>query len=317
MKVFYCVVWFIFIYLLFLWNLILDIKVIFFIFWFILFFAFLCEFLYKKYYKIQKKFYEFFLYPSVFILLILGWLFLNTGNTQIYEIEYWNQKITFIWMSHIGTQNYYENIWKIIENTREKESILVYEWITMVLDNQEEKEGKTNKNLESIFQNNKLLANKYFHIENRYDNIFRKNWDINIDMNSQQINEIFEELNQNNETSLKSNSEVYWDNINEMQQSKLLQKWKNNYMTKVDIFFLRWYYNIWLFIESLKPKDILSQILVYKRNEYLVSQLEKLDENNIIITYWNGHLEHFLSIVQEKYPDVKIKLLQELDPYKL
>ncbi|MGB2111198.1 MAG: hypothetical protein ACPHY8_05120 [Patescibacteria group bacterium] len=44
----------------------------------------------------------------------------------------------------------------------------------MVLDNQEEKGEKTNKNLESIFQNNKLLANKYFHIENRYDNIFRK-----------------------------------------------------------------------------------------------------------------------------------------------
>jgi hypothetical protein len=35
----------------------------------------------------------------------------------------------------------------------------------------------------------------------------------------------------------------------------------------------------------MKPKDILSQILVYKRNEYLLSQLENLDKNNIIITY--------------------------------
>lgn len=314
MKVFYWMVWLIFIYFLFLWNLVLDIKVIFFIFWFILFFAILSEFLYKKYYKIQKKFYEFFLYPSVFILLILGWLFLNTGNTQIYEIEYWNQKITFIWMSHIGTQSYYENIWKIIKNTREKESILVYEWITMVLDNQEE---KTNKNLESIFQNNELLANKYYHIEQNYDEIFRQPWDINIDMNSQQINQIFEELKDSNTEKSDSNVEIYWDEIPEIKQSLLLQKWKNNYMTKVDIFFLRWYYNVWLFIENMKPKDILSQTLVYKRNEYLLSQLENLDKNNIIITYWNGHLEHFLSIVQEKYPDVKIKLLQVLDPYKL
>ncbi len=316
MKIFYCVIWLIFIYFLFLWNLVLDITVIFFIFWFILFFAILSEFLYKKYYKIQKKFYEFFLYPSVFILLILGWLFLDTGNTQIYEMKFWDKEITFIWMSHIGTQDYYETIAEVIEQTRNEESILVYEWITMSWANQEENTNQTTKNLESIFQNNELLANKYFHIEQNYDPIFRKQGDINIDMNSQQINKIFEEFQKNNTTSLNSDEEIYWEEIHEMKQSKLLQKWKNNYMTKWDIFFLRSYYNIWLFIESLKPKDILSQILVYKRNEYLFSQIEKLDENNIIITYWNGHLKHFLSIVQEKYPDAKITLLQHLDPYK-
>lgn len=316
MRFFYWVTWLIFIYFLFLWNLVLDITVIFFIFWFILFFAILSEFLYKKYYKIQKKFYEFFLYPSVFILLILGWLFLDTGNTQIYEMKFWDKEITFIWMSHIGTQDYYETIAEIIEQTRNEESILVYEWITMSWPNQEENTNQTTKNLESIFQNNELLANKYFHIEQNYDHIFRKQGDINIDMNSQQINKIFEEFQKNSTTSLNSDEEIYWEEMHEMKQSKWLQKWKNNYMTKWDIFFLRSYYNIWLFIESLKPKDILSQILVYKRNEYLFSQLEKLDENNIIITYWNGHLKHFLSIVQEKYPDAKITLLQHLDPYK-
>lgn len=313
MKYFHFLIWWFFLYLLVLWTLVLDYKMIIFVFFVILFFAILSQCLYKKYYKIEKKYYEFFLYPGIFICLIIWWLFLQNGKTHVYTIEYWEKHITFIGMSHIATQKYYSQIWEILNNARIKNSIHVYEWISMNTDKKTYKNNNTYENLEKIFDNNDILTNKYYHPEHKYDAIFRKPWDINIDMSFEQINMLLQQntASENSQVVKQSDTQVAT-----FQQPKIIQKWKYSYLNRVDIFFLRSYYNIGLFIESIKPRDKLWEVLVYKRNEHLFQEIQKLSQNNIVITYWNGHVNDFLYLVRKKYPQAHIQLIDTLDPYR-
>jgi hypothetical protein len=285
------------------------------IFWW----ALISQLAYKNFYKKNIKFYNFILYPIIYITISIGLFFIPENTTGVYEFSNWDKNIVFQWMYHVGTQQYYAQVIDNIEKYRKLDYTIVYEWIKM----EKSSTGEVvDDKLENIFSGTDFLKNKYLFFE--WDiiwNKYLKDEDLNIDISNLKIQELFKEK-QAEEESDKTYSEEKiniqawvnsWSKIN-----NFIYNYKSKYITALDYKFITIHYNLGLYLSLLNQstqKSILDSILKDYRDEYLYDNVMKLENDKIFIIYWEWHVDWFYNHLN-KNNNWKVLKLQELEPLK-
>lgn len=292
MFYFYLFVWILFLYVLYLWIYLIPFYFVI-CFWIIVvFFAIISEYGYKKYYKIEKKAFQFFLYPLSIIICLWMFLFFPFSQTGIYEFKINQKEIIFFGMNHIGTQKYYTSLTEKIITKKNECFVVVYEWIKMT----QNQNSPTYKELETIFENTKILTNKFFLDQDIYQEKWIWKNDINIDLSSEDIEKL-----------------SWWNTLEKIPKYTILRQWDKKikyvfnkyFLNKYDAYFLSAFYNYWLFLSETTQNE--QSVLIHERNKHLLSEIEKLSNQKIIIIYWEWHWKDFYQKVHTKYPETLIK----------
>ena len=319
MKLIKIIIWIIFIYLSYIVTLSFWYFPWILVFFTIVWWAIISQLLYKKFYKKDIKFYNFILYPVMYIMIIIGLFFLPENKTWVYQLSQWNKNIVFQWMNHVGTQQYYDQVKNNIQKYRELGYTIVYEWIKM----EKSSTGEViDEKLEKIFSGTDFLKNKYLLFE--WDKIWKKvlkKEDINIDISNRQIQELFEQREQEQELKNKYSEEEAtiqawvnsWSKIN-----NFIYNYKSKYITALDYKLITIHYNLGLYLSLLNEstqKSILDSILKDYRDEYLYDNVMKLENDKIFIIYWEWHVDWFYNHLN-KNNNWKVSKLQELEPLK-
>lgn len=302
MLAFYSVIWIFFFYFLYVWLYLVHFFYVVLFCIIIIVFCFASQYLYKKHYSIDKKSYEFILYPLCVILCIWIFFFIPTSQTWIYNIQTWDKDIIFVWTNHIGTDKYYSDLSKIIQQYKNQWYTVMYEWIKMTKNTN----SRSYKELETIFENTKILTNKYFLDQD----IYQKDWisekDINIDLSSDEIDQL---------TKWKSLEKIpKYTTL--LKIDKKLKVFLGTYlMNPIDAHILSAFHNYWLFLQN--SNQSFDTILITARNKHLLDEVIQTDLSKIIIIYWEWHWLDFKKQFKKKLPNIKIENLDFFLPYKL
>lgn len=317
MKLIKIIIWIIFIYLSYIvalsfWYL-PWILVLFTIFWW----AITSKLSYKKFYKKNMKFYDFILYPIIYIVIIIGLFFIPENTTGVYEFSNWDKSIVFQWMHHVWTKQYYSEVINNIEKYRKLDYTIVYEWIKM----ENSSTGiVVDDKLEKIFRGTDFLKNKYLFFEgNMIWKKYLKQGDMNIDISNIKIQELFQEKEKQQESwgdYSKNNLSIQawvnsWSKLN-----NFIYDYKSEYITALDYKLITIHYNLGLYLSLLnsdEQKSILDSILKDYRDKYLYDNVMRLGNNKVFIIYWEWHVDWFYTHLN-KNNNWNVLKLQELEP---
>lgn len=320
MKLIKIIIWTVFIYLSYIVTLSFWYFSWILVFFTIVWWALISQLLYKKFYKKDIKFYNFILYPVMYIMIIIGLCFLPENTTGVYEFSDWDKNIVFQWMHHVGTKQYYTQVIDNIEKYRSLDYTIVYEWIRM---EKSSTGAVVNSKLEKIFNGTDFLKNKYLFFE--WDIIWKKylgEKDLNIDISNIQIQALFEQRKQEQELNNKYAEEKItiqawvnsWSRLN-----NLIYNYKSIYITALDYKLITIHYNLGLYLSLLNnnsQKNILDSILKDYRDEYLYDNVMKLDTNKVFIIYWEWHVDWFYHHLNKKW-NIQLKKIQILKPFEI
>jgi len=318
MKYLQILIWTIFIYLAYIvilsfWYL-PWILVLITIFWW----AIISQWAYKKFYKKDIKFFNFILYPIIYIMIIWGLFFIPENNTGVYEFYDGDKSIIFQWMHHVGTKKYYSQVIDNIEKYRKLDYTIVYEWIKM--ENTATATGViVDSKLETIFSGTDFLKNKYLFFEwDMIDTQAKKPEDMNIDISNIEIQKLFAEKEQNWEQySAEKMTLQAWVNSGS-KLNNFIYNYKAKYITALDYKLITIHYNLGLFLSwiySDTEKSILDSILKDYRDKYLYENVMKLENNKIFIIYWEWHVDGFYNHLHKNW-DYTVQKIQILQPFQ-
>lgn len=320
MKFIKILIWTIFVYLAYIAALSFWYLPWILVFFTIVWWAIISQLWYKNFYKKKINFYDFILYPIIYIIIIVSLLFVPENTTWVYKIFDWDKSIVFQWMHHVGTKKYYSQVIDNIEKYRKLNYTIVYEWINMeksstgiIVDNK----------LEKIFSGTDFLKNKYLFFE--WDiiwNNYLKKEDLNIDISNIRIQELFKEKQEEEKKkwetiymeeklSIHAVANAWWGLNN------FIYNYKSKYITALDYKLITIHYNLGLYLSLLKQntqKSFLDSILKDYRDKYLYENVMKLENKNIFIIYWEWHLEWFYNHLN-KNKNWEVLKLQELYPF--
>lgn len=299
---------------------------------YLLFFYFL-HFIWKKIRKKEimstNEYIKYFLYRVsiflVFITVFFWWLsYLSNeiypAKMPEYTISNWEKEVKFQAMSHIATNNFYNNVAKNIEEYKKNWWVYFYEWVKAW---SEENLEKFNNAIWVEFDS-ELYKNfsKLYWVSFQDNNLFLgliNELDFNIDLSIDEIINIYEE-------KIKSSEK---ENINEVpaiDANKIINETLaslNEKQLKILVYINQAILNF--IISSDKTKDFLSnnfsneklfEVILDERNKILKNAIIDSEYNKIYITYWLLHFKWVFELLQEQDPKWKIISVKNLFPVK-
>lgn len=274
---------------------------------------------------------NFYYKSSIFIVIIFSilaffWYYQNNispAKMPIFTISNWEKTVIFQSMSHIWTQNFYNNVKNNIEEAKKNGYIYFFEWV----------KAGTNENMEKF--NNALwikfeedlyenMAKLYWlkHQENEmFFNLVNDN-DYNVDLSIDKIIEYYEKETSKNETN---NSKDI--NITPTADINNLIKEALNTLTDEQLVVIRYInkaiINMIIKNENIQAsltnnlwnKDIFN-IILWKRNELVASEIINNENKKIIITYWLLHFNGIFELLKNNDKNWKLVKTDYFYPLK-
>lgn len=311
--------WFVFYISWILWVLILVLD-----FLIYLIIAFLIYFLVKKFFKKDILSFKEFSYKFIYsfsvalsILFILIWSFSYYVNEKVsinmqeFTVSNWEKTLVFQWMIHIASPDFYEEIKKNLQKYKSEWFVHFFEWV---------RPGSA-ENTEAF---NKALWVKFD--EKLYENMSKLYWveaqdyekiiweisekDINIDVSLDYIMEEYNKLttkeNKNQEAiDISKEIDLLVNELNSKQLAVLV------YVNKAVLKTMLSNQELLKDFSGMNDKKIF-EIILWKRNEILATEIQNSEYKKIYATYGLLHFEWVLKLLQEKDPNWKIISVKEV-----
>jgi len=241
----------------------------------------------------------------------------------VYTISNWEKTVIFQAMSHIWTENFYENVKNNIKKAKEDWYILFYEWVRP---GSKENMNKFNKTLWVKIDKNlyKNMAKLYWLTNQKNENFLNiiNNKDYNIDLSIDNIVELYEKnnsINSDKDSTVKSKEPAIdvnkliiesLANLNERQLQilRFINKSIINMIIKNETIQNTVVNNFW--------NKKLFEVILWNRNEVISNAIIQSKNNKIIITYWLLHFNWVFDLLKNNDSNWKIEKTEYLYPIK-
>lgn len=276
-----------------------------------------------------QKFLDIFLYRvSIFIVILfslIGWFWyyqneLSPAKMPTYTLTNGEKTLIFQWMSHIGTQNFYNQVQELIKTYKTNDFVLYFEWVRPGSEKNHEQLNKalwvkfdqdTYKHMSQLYglvkQDNSiflwLVNNKDFNIDISVDDIIGKYQNIKTSAgiternyeNPLDVNElIVSELSQLNDKQLKILQYINKAFINIIIKSNSLQRIIQNNFANKELF----------------------EVILNERNKVIAEEIIFSEHTNIITIYGLLHFEWVFELLKQNDIKWRITHIDYLHPLK-
>lgn len=271
---------------------------------------------------------------SLFLLILILWWFsfyqneISPAKMPVYHLTNWEKSIIFQWMSHIWTEDFYDNVIANIVKAKKNDYVLFFEWVKPWT---EENHNKFDKAIWIKFEKD-LYENfsKLYWLSNQRNEDFLllvNNLDFNIDLSIDEIIKYYEKKVKKNNIKKKESTIISEDENKEAvditsEVIKILSE-LNDKELKVLIYVNRWILNFIIkndtfrtFVTDNVWNTKLFDVILNKRNEILSDAIIKSKYNNIIITYWLMHFNWVFNLLKENDSNWIIEKVEYLYPIK-
>lgn len=266
---------------------------------------------------------------SLLLLILLLWGFsyyqngINPSKMPVYYLTNWKKEVIFHWMSHIWTQNFYDNVRKSIKKNKNDWYVLFFEWVRPWTKDNLDKFDKAiwikfKDNLYESFSKLYWLVN-----QNNSDFLLQvNNLDFNIDLSIDEIVGYYEDKT-NNSTKIENTEKQNNDPIDIWNQVSTILSSLNEKELKILVYINQWIINF--IIKNDKFRDFITDnfwdknlfdVILDKRNEVIVGAITESEYNKIIITYWLMHFKWVFEELKANDQSWKIKKIEYLYPIK-
>jgi len=259
---------------------------------------------------------------SIFLLItvtVLWWLaYLSNEHYPAPMPEYtlinWDKTVVFQGMSHIGSKDFYNTVAKNLLDFKKKWWVYFYEWVWMWTKENSEKFDKAmwvkfDENLYKHFS-------KLYWVDNQDQRIFmwlENDLDFNIDINMDQIVEMYEEIPdkpEDNKVPLDISGQLMEElaGLNDKELKILV------YINQALLNFIIWSSDTQDFLQTNFANKKLFDVILGKRNEVLAKGIIDSEYNDIYITYWLLHFKWVLELLKKDNSNWKIVSVKNLYP---
>jgi hypothetical protein len=285
--------------------------------------------LYKKNPGMLKfpNFYFHFLYRLSILIIVLTWIigsfsyyYLNVNPYKIstYTITNWDKEVVFNGMVHIWTDPYYSQVASEIEKQIENGYVYLFEWVRAWT---EENETKFDNALG--FKLNKEtypILSKVYGLETQQDNkdlmSLLDKW-INVDISIDDIISEYEKIEVKDENKIPQEAQDISNEVVKITSEinpKVLEKIIIPVNKAVLSFIIRSENIQQLATEELWNSNLFN-IILGKRNEYLVNYILASENKKMTITYWDLHFDWVLKLLRKSDKNWKIKTITYKYPF--
>lgn len=234
-----------------------------------------------------------------------------------FTISNWEKIVKFQAMSHIWTDNFYNEIKENLREFKKEWWVYFFEWVKSWT---KENQDKFNQALWIEFSPD-LYKNfsKLYWVSYQDNNIFywlENDLDFNVDLNIDEIIWLYEEKikdkNIEEKEALDINNELINQlaNLNEKQLQILV------YINQAILNFIIWSDSTQSFLSDNFTNTDLFDVILHKRNEVLANEIIESEYDKIFITYWLLHFNWVFEIVKEQDENWKIIETKYLYPIK-
>ncbi|MDD3301943.1 MAG: hypothetical protein PHN31_00165 [Candidatus Gracilibacteria bacterium] len=285
----------------------------------------------KKKYLDFFEFYNYFIYTIsigiysiILILLIFIYYnnFISPAKIPQYTLSDGQKTIIFQGMSHIGSENFYNQIKQEINNVKKTGGVLFYEGVKQ---GSKESNEKFNQAIGIDF-NQDLYKNmsKLYGITYQENDIFlgiQNNLDYNIDLSIDEIIKLYDKKAQESKIQNSNNNNKEIIDINKEMINTLNQF--NNKELSIIIYINKALLNLIIknnaklqpLILDIGNKNLLD-IILNERNKNLASEIIKSKYDKIIVTYGLLHFDGVYNLLKENDSNWKIKNIKYFYPIK-
>jgi len=255
------------------------------------------------------------LFVSVFSVFCYYHLKVKPLTMPLYTITNWTKTVQFQSMMHIGSQNYYDNVFDTMMSYLDNGYVLFYEWVKW-LDNQENSQKfdtimKFNFD-DKLYDNMSKIYGLVMQDNSRYIDAAGEKA-VNADVDLSYVIDKYEEkygkilVSENGEGIIDISSLLTEriNSLNDRQMSllRIINKSMISFMLKND-------YTSEAITKGLGMEDVIDVIL-QERNKVIADKLVNSDYDKIYIMYGKWHFKWVLALLQEK--DSNWKLIWQKD----
>ena len=259
-------------------------------------------------------------FSVLIIWVIIGWFCyymneISPAEMPTYYLSNGEKQLIFQWMSHIGTQNFYDSVIWNIREAKQSGHVLYYEWVRPWT---EENNEKFNLAIWIEFDENlyKNFSKLYWVVNQNNDDLLwiENNEDYNVDLSIDTIMEIYDAKHSAwkkvNREVIDASAEItnILAELNEKQLHILV--YVNQAILNTIISSPKLRDNI---LKISGNTDIFDVIL-NDRNIFLVDEIINSEHEKIFTTYWLMHFEWILELLQKNDPRWQIIDVQYLYP---
>lgn len=240
---------------------------------------------------------------------------ISPAMMPVYHISNWDKKIVFHSMSHIASPEFYLDVKNDIDSLRKNWYILFYEWVRPWT---KESNDKFDQALWVKFDKN-LYKNmsKLYWLVNQDNSLFVYSWAKNVDLNMDEIVDIYQKLEKKETKKISSNQIKEPIDMNKLIDESVASL--SDRQLSIIKYVNRAIMNIIIKNENIQDlmyqaiwNKALMDTILEKRNEYLVKAIESEEEKNIVITYWLLHFKWVFEELQKKDKNWKIEKVNYL-----
>ncbi len=266
----------------------------------------------KEYLSFDKFIFYFFkkvlvwIYISIFIVWTLAYYSneISPAAMPTYTISNWNKTVIFQTMSHIWSEDFYEQVRQNLIKAKKQWYVYYFEWVR---DWSEKNKQAFNKAIWIKFDQNlyKNFSKLYWvvHQDNSiYFNLVN-NLDFNVDLSIDEIMQYYKKPTmQNNKNTLLQNKEVIDVNAEIIKTLARLNEKELKILRYINQAILNF------MISSEKTQNLITNnfwntklmsIILGKRNELLSEKIINSEHKKIFITYWLLHFRWVLELLKE------------------
>ncbi len=282
--------------------------------------------------KLRKKtplfysdFAQIFLYKISFFMIFCFWIIwsfayyqneISPAKMPFYTINNGKKTIKFQAMIHIGTENFYKSVQKNIKKSKENGYVLFFEGVKPW------KEENMKKFDEALGVN--FTPNLYKNFSRLYGLTFQdnsellwlvNNYDFNIDLSIDEIIKLYEKLPKEGAKNIPSEiQDVDALVLEELSQLNEKQLQVLVYINQAIMNFIIKNDKLQAGVLAIFWNSNLFEVILNKRNELLISEIQKSKYDKIFITYWLLHFKWIFDKLKEIDPNWKIINQEELYP---
>lgn len=295
------------------------------------FFHFLWIKIRKKNLILFKDFINIFIYKiSLFltIITIIIWLISYLLNEIYpapmpeYTISNWEKIVKFQGMSHIWTENFYNQVAENLKIFKKEWWVYFFEWVKPWSKENWEKFNKAlwiqfdddlYKNFSKLYWVSHQDNTKFFWLINDLD--------FNVDLNMDEIVKLYEErMNSKPEWKKEYKNKIPIDanktiietlsRLNDKQLKILI------YINQAILNFIIWNENTQSFLTNNLTNKDLFEVILWKRNEVLANEIINSEYEKIYITYWLLHFKWVFELLKQNNKKWEIISIKNLYPIK-
>lgn len=261
----------------------------------------------------------------IFLIVTIWWF--SYYNNEIspapaprYYLSNWEKEVIFQTMSHIWSENYYNEVKQNIIKEKENWYVLFYEWVQWWT---EENADDFNKALWIKFEKD-LYDNlsKLYGLVNQDQREFLwliNDKDYNVDISIDEIMKLYNAKISDKKGYMEEQKETI--DVNKMIIESLSSL--NDKKLKILVYINRWILNF--IIKSEETRDLISNnfwnknlfsVILEERNKILTDEIIKNENKKIYVMYGLMHFEGVFEILKSNNPNWKIEKIENLYPVR-